>query len=277
MEKPYFFDAETIQSTSVDSELGMLLFDNILRQKIDTDLSLEFIKKKIGALEKGGYELQLSTLKYDVEKAIFIIDAYLSHPQFYNYFMQIEGKYRGKLSKNDVYSIFKQPIDIAKWQFSWVQNKEISLLKKCFSKPIKPPFDIENIDFAIEYWTSDHPNSTYLTIEFKTKTKKEILENVTKEYFKSILNWGNFISNFGHVKEGKNHLSAFQIDDEALLLDGNTHGEPSFQVKEIDTKTLKISLAFNEFKCYWTVEWYLRWLSYSMPNQIKKVTFEWIF
>jgi hypothetical protein len=103
MEKSYFFNAKTIESTSVNSEVGVLYFDNILLQKIDADLSLEFINKKIGALEKSGYELQLSTLKYDAERAVFIIDAYLSHPQFYNYFIQIEGKYRGILMKNDVF------------------------------------------------------------------------------------------------------------------------------------------------------------------------------
>jgi hypothetical protein len=277
MKKSYFFDAKTIESTSVNSELGVLHFDNILLQKIDTDLSLELIKKKIGALEKGGYELQLSTLKYDAEQAVFIIDAYLNHPQFHNYFMQIKGKYRGNLSKNDVYSIFKQPIDVDKWAFSWVQNEEFNYLKKYFSKPIKPPFDIKNIDFDVEYWTSEHPNSTYLSVEFKEKTTPQTLEKTTKEYFNSILTLGHFISNFGHIKGINNHLHAFQIDDEALLLDGNTYGEQSFHVKETDAKTLKISLAFNEFKCYWTVEWYLRWLSFSMPSKIKKVTFEWIF
>lgn len=277
IEKRYFFKDKTQVNCSINSESGTIVLDKILLQKIDTDLSHAFTQKKIGALEKGGYELSLSSIKYQEDKGLYILDAYLNHPQFYNFFIQIEGKYKEILSKNDIYTIFNQPVEVEKWQFSWCQNEEIAYLKKYFSKPIKPPFDVKNLDFKVEYWTSDYPNMTYLTIEFIEKTSKEILENTTKGYFESILSWGNFISEFGHIKGINRDLQAFQIDDEAMNISSKNYGEPSFQIKEISDNTLKISLAFNEFQCYWTAEWYLRWLSFSMPSKISKVTFEWVF
>ena len=110
-----------------------------------------------------------------------------------------------------------------------------------------------------------YPNLTVLKVEFKTQINGDLLEKCTKDYFDTILKWGNFISDYSASKGMKRQLQLFQLDDEA-----------SFEIKIIDAKTVKIKIAFNEFDCYWSADWYLRWLSHSLPLLIKKVTFEWV-
>ena len=266
MRKFNFFDNNIIQNIFVRKELSTICLNVDFIQKLDIDLSQEFIDDEIAAINKGGFHLRLSTIKYDNHKCCFIITASLDHTNFVSCPVEIVAKYLGNLTEHKEYEVIEKPIDMDLWEFSWYYIDLKKVLKKYYLKPVKPPFDIKNIDFDVEYWTTDNPNSTFLKIEFKDETSQKELEDFTQHYLNSIKIWDGFMPHFSHLKGITRELHRFQIDDEA-----------NFVVKTINEKTLLMHIVFNEFKCYWTAEWYLRWLSYSFSNKIIKVTFEWEF
>jgi hypothetical protein len=266
MTKFNFFDKNNIQNIFVNEESSAIRLPIDFLQKMDTDLSIDFINNNIAAINKGGFSLRLSTIKYDNKRCCFIITGMLDHTNFVYCSVEIIAKYLSNLTKNQELEVFKKPTNADLWAFSWGFIDLKKILKKYYLKPLKPPFDIKNIEFDIEYWTTDYPNSTFLRIDFRDKTSKNELEEFTQNYLNSIKFWDGFMPHFSHLKGVSKGVHRFQIDDEA-----------SFKIKTLNEKTLLIHIIFNEFESLWTAEWYLRWLSYSFNSKINKVTFEWTF
>jgi hypothetical protein len=244
--------------------MGAVILNRSFIEKVDEDLSNLFKLKKIAAIDKGGFILEISEITYNNNAYIF--HGNLHHTHFSYFPIEISGKYLGVLEKTNPFTVFGSNLQGTNWKFGLNTFDMRSELKKYYSKPLKPHFNQNNIDFKIEYWTTHYSNFTIFKIQFNSEFEKERLENYTQEFFDTILKWDSFISNYSDFKILKKQLPFFQLDDEAF-----------FKIKTIDSKTLKIHLAFNEFECYWSAEWYLRWLSYSLPSQIDKITFEWVF
>ncbi len=145
------------------------------------------------------------------------------------------------------------------WEASFTEIDDAEYLRNFFSKPLPLPFEIENIHFGIEYWTTLQPSITIWEIELNKKLSLIDIENIDIFFNNVVSEWNNYVSNLKNEERG-------YINFPPLI---KKYGENAYRVK-LDFEKMEVG-------DYDMMRFFIKKLADNDTDKlIKKLTFEWV-